>query len=87
MFPLPLPLPQVNSLWKRCPNIGSGLQQELAAKIAHLHQMEAAGKTRYPQRFVSAEGLGEFDGIHFNSAALRSLGQRYSTELLRLVRA
>ena len=37
--------------------------------------------------FASAEGLGEFDGIHFNSAALRSLGQRYSTELLRLVGA
>lgn len=37
--------------------------------------------------FASAEGLGEFDGIHFNSAALRSLGQRYSTELLRLVEA
>ena len=37
--------------------------------------------------FASAEGLGEFDGIHFSSAALRSLGQRYSTELLRLVGA
>ncbi len=37
--------------------------------------------------FASAEGLGEFDGIHFNSAALRILGQRYATELLRLVGA
>ena len=35
--------------------------------------------------FASAAGLGEFDGIHFNSAALRLLGQRYATELLRLV--
>ena len=37
--------------------------------------------------FASAAGLGEFDGIHFNSAALRILGQRYATELLRLVGA
>ena len=37
--------------------------------------------------FASAEGLGEFDSIHFNSAALRLLGRRYATELLRLVRA
>ena len=37
--------------------------------------------------FASAEGLGEFYGIHFKSAALRSLGQHYSTELLRLVGA
>ncbi len=37
--------------------------------------------------FASAAGLGEFDDIHFNSAALRLLGQRYATELLRLVGA
>ena len=37
--------------------------------------------------FASAAGLGEFDGIHFDSAALRILGQRYATELLRLVGA
>lgn len=37
--------------------------------------------------FASAAGLGEFDGIHFDSASLRILGQRYATELLRLIGA
>ncbi len=37
--------------------------------------------------FASATGLGEFDGIHFDAAALRTLGQRYAAELLRLIKA
>ena len=36
--------------------------------------------------FASASGLGEFDGIHFDSSALRIFGQRYAAELLRLIK-
>lgn len=49
-------LPNVNAIWMGCDHLGRGLQSEILQKVAWVRRNEAAGRTSYHKRFVSAEG-------------------------------
>jgi len=57
-------LPNVNSIWVGCEHLGHGLQQELTQKVTWVRRNEAAGKTNYHKRFLSAEGCYSHRALH-----------------------
>ena len=57
-------LPNVNSIWLGCEHLGRGLQQELHQKVAWVQRNEAAGRSHYHKRFLSAEGCYSYRAFH-----------------------
>jgi len=57
-------LPNVNALWMGCEHLSHGLQQEIHSKVAWVRQNEAAGRSNYHQRFLSAEGCYSHRAMH-----------------------
>ena len=48
--------PRVNTIWTGCEHLSTGVEHELAQKVAWVRRNEQAGRAQYPKRVLSAEG-------------------------------